>query len=146
MFDRILIPTDGSDAVTPAVENAVTLAEIHDATLHALFIVENPVVSGVGEGNSELESYMEYLEEEGTDVTASVATRAEDHGVETEISVREGAPSETILEYATAHDIDLIVMGTHGRTGVKRALVGSVTEGVVRHADVPVLTVRHDTE
>lgn len=63
-------------------------------------------------------------------------------GVETESVLRVGTPHQIITAYATHHDIDLIVMGTHGRTGVDRYLLGSVTEKVVRLSDVPVITVR----
>lgn len=145
MFDRILIPTDGSDEVKPAVEMALDLAETHDATLHALFMVDQPTsVSGTGEGFSGLDNLLDTLEEEGHQVTDAIAEQAEDRGVETEIAVQRGNPHDDILTYANEQDIELIVMGTHGRSGVKRALLGSVTEKVVRHSEIPVLTVHRD--
>ncbi|WP_227380071.1 universal stress protein [Haladaptatus halobius] len=70
-----------------------------------------------------------------------MAAQADDIGIDTKTAVRRGIPQDAILVYADEHNIDIIVMGTHGRTGVKRALMGSVTETVVRHADIPVLTV-----
>lgn len=147
MFNRILIPTDGSDAVRPAVETALNLAETYDATLHVLFIVDQPVsVSGTGEGFSGLDNLLNALEEEGHHATDAIADQARDSDIETTAAVRRGNPHDDILTYATEHDIDLIVMGTHGRTGVKRALLGSVTEAVVRHSEVPVLTVHRDPE
>lgn len=147
MFDRILIPTDGSDGVKPAVDMALTLAETHDATLHVLFIVDQPTsVSGTGEGFSGLDNLLNTLEEEGHQATDAIVEQAEDRGVETEIAVRRGNPNDDILTYADEHAIQLIIMGTHGRTGVKRALVGSVTERVVRHSDIPVLTVPRDPD
>ena len=147
MFDRILLPTDGSDAVEPAVETALGLAETHDATLHVLFIVDQPTsVSGAGEGFSGLDNLLNELEENGHQATDAIAERAADSHVETEAVVRRGNPHDDILAYANEHDIDLIVMGTHGRTGVKRALLGSVTEDVVRHSEIPVLTVHREPE
>lgn len=147
MFDRVLIPTDGSDAVEPAVETALDLAKTYEATLHALFIVDQPTsVSGTGEGFAGLDSLLNELEGEGHRATDAVADRAEVNGVETTTAVRRGNPHDDILAYATEHDVDVIVMGTHGRTGVKRALLGSVTENVVRHSDVPVLTVHRKPE
>lgn len=147
MFDRILIPTDGSDAVNPAVEMALSLAQTHDATLHVLFIVDQPTsVSGTGEGFSGLDNLLDTLEEEGQQVTGEIGEQAADRGVEAERAVRRGNANEDILTYADDHDIDLIVMGTHGRTGVKRALLGSVTENVVRHSEIPVLTVHRDPD
>ena len=147
MFDRILIPTDGSDAVRPAVETALTLAETHDAALHVLFIVDQPTsVSGTGEGVPGLDNLLAELEEEGHEATNAITGQANDRGIETTAAVRRGNPHDDILTYANDHDVDLIVMGTHGRTGVKRALLGSVTEGVVRHSEIPVLTVHRDPE
>lgn len=147
MFDRILVPTDGSDAVRPAVELALDLAQTHDANLHVLFIVDQPTsVSGTGEGFSGLDNLLDTLEEEGRQVTDEIAEQAEDREVESEIAVRRGNPHDDILTYADEHDIELIVMGTHGRTGVKRALLGSVTENVVRHSEIPVLTVHRDPD
>lgn len=147
MFDRVLIPTDGSDAVEPAVETALDLAKTYDATLHVLFIVGQPTsVSGTGEGFSGLDNLLNELEEEGHRATDAVADRAKNDDIETTTAVRRGSPHDDILTYATEHDVDVIVMGTHGRTGVKRALLGSVTENVVRHSDVPVLTVHRKPE
>lgn len=145
MFDRILIPTDGSDAVTPAVEKAIDLAETHDATLHALYIVDQPAtVSGTGQGFAGLDSLLETLEREGREATNAIADQAQAKGVETETAVELGNPHDDILNYAERHDVNLIVLGTHGRTGVKRALLGSVTEDVVRHSEIPVLTVHRE--
>lgn len=145
MFDRILLPTDGSDEVRPAVEMALDLARTHDATLHVLFIVDQPSsVSGTGEGFSGLDNLLESLEEEGRQVTEEIAEQADDRGVETVLAVRRGNPHDDILSYAEEHAVGLIVIGTHGRTGVKRALLGSVAESVVRHSEIPVLTVHRD--
>lgn len=147
MFNRILVPTDGSDAATPAVDMALDLAQTHDATLHVLFIVDQPVsVSGVGEGFSGLDNLLTALEEEGHRATDSIGEQAADRGIETEVAVRRGNPHDDILVYAEEEDIELIVMGTHGRTGVKRALLGSVTENVVRHSEIPVLTVHQEPD
>lgn len=147
MFDRILIPTDGSKAVKPAEELALNLAEQHDATLHVLFIVDQPAsVSGTGEGFSGLDNLLAALEKEGHEVTNEIAKQADERGIETDAAVLRGNPREDILNYAEEYDIDLITIGTHGRTGVKRALLGSVTEGVVRHAEIPVLTVHRTPE
>lgn len=147
MFDRILLPTDASDAVRPAVDAALELAEIHDAALHVLYVVDQPAsVSGAGEGVPALDDILDQLEDEGQEATGAVAAEARERGIETTTAVRRGEPRDDILAYADEHGADLIVIGTHGRTGVKRALLGSVAEGVVRHAEVPVLTVHRDPE
>lgn len=147
MFDRILIPTDKSKAVSPAIETAIQLAETHDATLHILYIVDQPTsVSGTGEGVPGLDNLLDTLEKEGQEATSEIAARANDRGIEAATAVRRGNPHDDILTYAEENEIDVIVMGTHGRTGVKRALLGSVTEDVVRHSKIPVLTVHRDLE
>ncbi|MFC7166861.1 universal stress protein [Halospeciosus flavus] len=126
---------------------ALNLAEKHDATLHVLFIVDQPVsVSGAGEGFSGLDSLLEALEEEGHEVTGEIAKQAEERDIETTAAVRRGNPHDDILNYAEEQGLDLIVIGTHGRTGVKRALLGSVTEDIVRHSEIPVLTVHRAPE
>lgn len=147
MFDRILIPTDGSDPARPAVEMAVGLAETHGAKLHVLYIVDQPTtVSGMGEGFSGLDDLLDALEERGHQATKAIVEQARERNIETTAAVRRGNPPDDILSYAEDNDIDVIVMGTHGRTGVKRALLGSVTENVVRHSEIPVLTVHRDPE
>ncbi|WP_224338134.1 universal stress protein [Haloprofundus halobius] len=147
MFDRILIPTDGSDPTKPAVDMALNLAAAHDATLHVLYIVDQPTfVSGMGEGFSGLDDLLDALEERGQQATKAVVEQARKRDIETTTAVRRGNPHDDILIYAEDNDIDVIVMGTHGRTGVERALLGSVTENVVRHSEIPVLTVHRDPE
>ena len=147
MFDHVLIPTDGSDPAKPAVEMALDLAETHDATLHVLFIVDQPTsVSGMGEGFSGLDDLLDTLEERGHEATGVIVEQARERDIKTTAAVRRGNPHDDILSYAEDNGIDVIIMGTHGRTGVKRALLGSVTENVVRHSEIPVLTVHRDPE
>lgn len=147
MFDQILISTDGSKAVKPAVDTAIELAETHEASLHILYIVDQPTtVSGTGEGVPGLDNLLDALRKKGKDATSEIAARANDRGIETTTAVRQGRPHDDILTYANENDIDVVVIGTHGRTGVKRALLGSVTEAVVRHSEIPVLTVHRDPE
>jgi nucleotide-binding universal stress UspA family protein len=139
MYRRILLPTDGSPGTERAVDHALDLAERYDAALHVLYVVDTNALPL----DARAEHVFEYLTEEGLLAEEQIVERAEDRGVETVVSgVREGSPHEVILEYVEDNDIDLVVMGTHGRRGLDRYLLGSVTERVVRTADVPVLTVR----
>jgi nucleotide-binding universal stress UspA family protein len=136
MYERILIPTNGSDAVEPAIEQALGLAETYGATVHVLSVVE-PVV--IPESSEKLHRAME---EASQDTAEAVADRATDAGCEAVTAVRTGVAHEEIVAYARSHDIDLIAMGTHGRTGLGRYLLGSTAERVVRLSPVPVLTAR----
>ena len=140
MYDDILIPTDGSDGVQDAIEEGIGLAKQTTATVHALYIVDDrdygtlPDAKWIG--------LQEALETEGERAVEAVAERSEDAGVETVTTIEEGIPQDEIVAYADNEDVDVIVMGTHGRAGVNRLLLGSVTENVIRRTDVPVHVVR----
>lgn len=139
MYDEILIPTDGSDAAEAAVEQAVGLAAAFDARLHAVFVVELAATAPL---QVTLDHVIEQLEAEGEAVVGRIADDAAGAGRDVVTSVEHGVADEAIVDYAADHDIDLIVMGTHGRRGLDRQLLGSVSERVVRSSPVPVLTVR----
>lgn len=146
MYERILAPTDGSDAAAAAIEEGIDLARRDDAELHALYVVE-PIplggfTAGPGPAGAEWDDVVEEQREEGAVATADVADRASESGLEVVEAIKHGKPHEQILEYVDEHDVDAIVMGTHGRSGADRLVLGSVTEKVVRQSDVPVLTVR----
>ncbi|WP_276302385.1 universal stress protein [Halorussus lipolyticus] len=143
MYDRILVPTDGSVAADRAFERALDLAETYDAEMHLVYVVDVSALAG----EFDAITIVDRLEEAGEEITQRLRERAEDAGVERVVTaVVEGVPHRTLLDYADDNDADIIVMGTHGRTGLDRYLLGSVTERVVRKADVPVLTVRGDDE
>jgi len=142
MYDQILVPTDGSEGTEGAVEHAIDLARTYDATLHTLYVVNTNV--GI---DSSVIGTLEALEEAGEDAMEAVIDRAKDAGVGTiEGAVAQGTPHRAILDYVDEHDVDLVVMGTHGRSGLDRYLLGSVTEKVVRLSDVPVMTVQMPAE
>lgn len=144
MYDRILVPTDGSEGAEPAVDHAIELAAAFDATVHALYVVDTAAFADLDEAAVESDLVTESLTEGGRDAVDRVAERAREAGVEAETMVTRGRPVGTILDYAADHDVDVIVMGTHGRSGLDRLLLGSVTEKVVRKSRIPVLTVRRD--
>ncbi|WP_254545246.1 universal stress protein [Halomarina pelagica] len=141
MYDTILVPTDGSRGAQTAVEEALDLAETFDATVHVLYVVELVYTYDFDPGR-----LLEQLEREGERATREIAAAGEARGIDVVTAVERGTPHRTIVEYATEHDADLIVMGTHGRRGVRRALLGSVTERVLRLADVSVLVTHRARE
>jgi nucleotide-binding universal stress UspA family protein len=141
MYDHILVPTDGSPGVERAVEHAVDLAAAHGATLHALYVVNTASYSSMPMETS-WEHVRDMLGEEGEQALERVQELVEPEGVGVETIVVDGSPSREIVHYAEDGGIDLIVMGTHGRGGIDRLLLGSVAERVVRASKVPVLTVR----
>lgn len=137
MYDRILVPTDGSTGSAHVALQALDLAETYDATVYAISVVDTDISSLLGD-----ESSRDQLETRGQRAVDVIAEMAESHGVDAVTETREGDPSETILRYAEEIDTDVIVAGTHGRSGLRRHLLGSVAERLVRHARCPVMTVR----
>ena len=137
LFDTVVIATDGSESVQRAVAVALDLSERFDAEVHTLYVVD----SGDVESSPERlrDEMHDALETRGREALAAVR-EATDRDVVT--AVRRGRPPTEIDEYAREHDADVVAMGTRGRHGENRFLIGSVAERVVRTCDVPVLTVR----
>ncbi|MFC7211714.1 universal stress protein [Natronoarchaeum sp. GCM10025321] len=140
MYRRILLPTDGSAGSQRALEHAVALADEVGATIHAVYVVNTSEYDEL-EGNSTDE-----LERTGETALDGVQRTCGRVGVDVETELRHGAPHEEILAAADDAAADAIVMGTHGRTGIDRLLVGSVTERIVRESPIPVTTVRVSEE
>jgi len=140
MYDNILVPTDGSSGAEHAVGRAFDLAQTGDATIHVLHVVD-PGLPSVDSDSTENEELRDRSEKRGREATARISQRATDLGLDTVRAVDEGTPYRTILDYVEANGIDLVVMGTHGRTGAERARLGSTTERVSTLADVPVMAV-----
>ncbi|ELZ05025.1 UspA domain-containing protein [Natrialba chahannaoensis JCM 10990] len=133
MYDTILVPTDGSTVATDAGRYAVGIAKQFDATLHILSVLEQGLVD---DDKSESELAVNEL-----------CHRAEDHGLEVTTEVREQGDGvhEEILVSADEHGADLIVMGTTGRSGLGRFLLGSVAKQTLQESSVPVATVHEET-
>lgn len=139
MYETILVPTDGSDVATRAGEHAVELASKHDATVHVLYVADvrmSPISSDMDEA-----AVRELVAESDEQPTADVVAMAERAGVPVVETLQIGVPHECIEDYVVEEGVDLVVMGTHGRTGIERVALGSVAERVVRTSPTPVLTV-----
>ncbi len=141
MYETILMPTDGSSHSVRAGEKAAYIAQRFDASVHLLHVIDVERAAGVFSAGGVETQFLEYLSNEAENVLDSTVPALEGVGT-VDRTVAEGEPADTILEQADAVDADLIAMGTHGRTGLRRYLIGSVTERVVRRAQAPVLTVR----
>lgn len=139
MYTDILLPTDGSAGMDTVIDHAQGLAERYGATIHALYVVDTGTMSRLPVETS-WEAISSTFREEGEQALQAVENRA--HGVDVETRLVEGEPSRKIRDVAETEDCDIVVMGTHGRGGLDRLLLGSVAERVVRTAPVPVLTVR----
>lgn len=143
MYDDIVVPTDGSDSAERAARHGVVLAEAYDATVHVLSVVDERDYGGALGRSDDASDAVAAAEAAAREAVESVAALV-DGDVTTHVTV--AVPPEAILEYVRDAGADLVVMGTHGRTGVERFVIGSVAEKVVRRADVPVVTVRAAAE
>jgi nucleotide-binding universal stress UspA family protein len=143
MYDQVLLPTDGIEGSGCAIDLAVDTAVRHDAALEVLYVIDTHSQATRISPGMVREQWGPY----GRDAIGRAVERVEAVGVEAgETIVEDDSPARAILAYADEQDCDLIVMGTHGRTGLDRALLGSMTERVVRLAPIPVLTVGMTTE
>ncbi|MFD1564039.1 universal stress protein [Haloarchaeobius amylolyticus] len=147
MYEKILVPTDGSETSEAAVEHAVDLAEKYGAEVHALYVVDTDSMS-LSLGAEQLDRIeqghfgeMTEIKDRADSATGFVADRAAEHGLESVEHVSAGKPHSLIEDYVEHNDIDLVVMGSHGRSGIKRALLGSVAERTLRSVTAPVLVV-----
>lgn len=139
IIEDILITTDFSDYSSAAVEFAKTFALLYNARIHVLYVAEDSrhlhasdqVMKRGERGISDPEEAMRNF------VAQHLPDTREVHAV-----VRKGKPYEEIVRYAREEGIDLTVIATHGRTGLRHIVIGSVAEKVVRHSSVPVFTVK----
>ena len=141
MFTTILVPTDGSAGADVSIDHALELGQTYGATMHALYVVDTGA-EPTGLAGDDRDALYAPSERAGREATIQITDQAEAHDLQAAREVREGVPHRTILEYADEQAVDMIVMGTHGRTGADRARLGSTTERVLALADVPVLSVR----
>jgi nucleotide-binding universal stress UspA family protein len=145
---KLLVPTDFSDGALQALEYAIDLAREVDAELLVLFVVE-PVYSATGgelySGSMDPSVVLEEQRRIGNEQLSRLGRRLDKRAIRFLTVLETGTPYRIIAEVAEKSRADLIVMATHGRTGLSHLLVGSVTEKVIRTAPCPVLTLRADT-
>ncbi|AHF99475.1 universal stress protein [Halostagnicola larsenii XH-48] len=141
MYDDILVPTDGSDTVSETLSHALPIAANNGATVHGLYVVDSRITTAAtDDAKADLE---ESLESDGTTAIEEIELAAHERDLDVVSSLVRGTPSKAILEYAGERDIDLIVIGTHGKSPREKIVsLGSVSERVVDNASIPVLVVR----
>lgn len=143
IFRKIMIATDGSEPAKKAANAAISIANLSNAKLYAVHVISMGFYSMTLPTDEQWEkAFQERIATEGKEATAYVENAAKAVNLEVESVILRGSPAEGILGFAERNDIDLIVMGTLGRTGIKRFLLGSVAEKVVRHSSKTVLIVR----
>ncbi len=145
MFKKILIATDGSEHTKKAVAHAIKLAKLAGAELHVVYVMDIKTDYGPKSYLStdiSMEGLRNFLRQEGNEATEYVEALAGKEDLKTRKWIVEGHPAEEIMKLAEEQSVDLIVMGTLGRSGIEKFLLGSVADKVIRNSSIPVLTVR----
>lgn len=148
MYKKILLPTDGSEYANKAAKQAIWLARLSGAELTVLYVIETSSLVGLP-AEDLIVRIKEMLKEEGRKSLEEISQLAEEdkvkddchHQVNLNMITEEGSPADIIVRKIKEENIDLVVMGTSGKHGLDRFLLGSVTENVVRSAPCPVLVV-----
>lgn len=146
-FKKIMIATDGSDCSMLAADKGIELARLSGGTVYAVCVVSTASLSMYGDYFSSMgvnpywEVIYEELKKQGQKAVDSVKDLGVAKGINVESIVLEGHPADELIRYAEENGMDIIVMGTLGRTGIDRLLLGSVAGNVVRHSRVPVMVV-----
>jgi nucleotide-binding universal stress UspA family protein len=151
MFHRILVPIDGSPTSNLGLREAINMAQDQTATLCLLHVVDEMIVTQGLDGTmyvtpGYIDEFLAALRKEGKKTLAKAEKEVKKHAIKCQAVLGETvghAVADVIVEQAKKCRADLIVLGTHGRRGITRLVMGSDAEGVVRATRVPVLLVRH---
>jgi nucleotide-binding universal stress UspA family protein len=147
IIERILVPTDFSETAEIAMAYASELSNGLGATLHVLHVIEDVTPTGgmrAGEVHQSPPSpLIQPMKEQTLGELKKEVAKLQPQPLKFTQTVKDGSPLVEIIRYVRDRNVDLIVMGTHGRGPVAHLLLGSVAENVIRHAPCPVLTVRH---
>lgn len=138
---RILIPTDGSDYSIHAAEYGVSIAKMLSIPITVVYVIDEVVIDQFAKG-AEQENIEQELRHDGQKYVEYVTELAENTGVKADSVIAKGNPFEQIVELAKKLEIDLIVMGTYGRRGAERILIGSVAQRVIEYSLCPVLVIK----
>lgn len=144
MFRRVLLPTDGSDVSLGAADAAITIAKLAGAPLHAVYVLEPYPFTGIGSARREgFDDYMAASRQVAADALERIVKAADAQGVPCETLVVEHPQAAAgIVEAAQSTGANVIVMGSHGRSGLAKLVLGSVATKVLQLSPVPVLIVK----
>jgi len=147
-FKKIMVATDGSPCSGLVAEKGIELARLSGGKVYAVYVVSTAYMAPINGDSFPMsvdpywESIHEAWEKQGHEAVNSVKSLGEIKGINVEPVLLEGNPSEELIRYAEEEKMDIVVMGTLGKTGLNRLLLGSVAENLVRHSKVPVMVVR----
>ena len=144
MFNKIMIATDGSEASRHAANLGIGLAKCSGGKVIAVYVVDMQrlvQIHGYTSLHGLKESLLDAMLKEGEEAVAYIAEKSEKEGLDWEKAILKGSLAEELLRYSKELDVDILVMGSIGRSGLSRFLLGSVAEKVVRYSEVPVMVV-----
>jgi len=148
MYEHILIATDGSDLATDAVQHGLSLASEHNAKVTIVTVTGiwsiTDIAARTEAGESDaIQKYEEFQVSIANNILSETESKAKSHSLDFQtVHVKDKFPADGIIDTSKQENVDLIVMASHGRRGIKRALLGSVANEVVSRASVPVLIYR----
>lgn len=137
-FKKILVPTDGSEFTKNAIEKSIQMAKLSGGSVTAIYVLDQSVYASMPMDSTVVNLY-DTLETEGKSATEYVRRRCEEERVDVETEIVEGIPSKIIT--TMSKDFDLVVMGTLGKKGMTKVLMGSVAEKVIEKASCPVMVI-----
>ena len=140
-FKKIMIATDGSVCARMAANNAIELARLSGGTVYAVYVISTDYFSSMAI-DLDWQRMHEALKKEGSKAVDYVAGIGEMEGTKVEPILLEGRPAVEIIRYAEEKGIDILIMGSLGKTGLDRLFLGSVTEKVIRNSKVPVMVIK----
>ena len=144
-YQHILVPVDGSETSFSAIRHAADLAKSYDSQVTALLVLINDPFVNVEfiDAKHQLESYLAQAKRHADDVLEQVKQKFAEYGIEPELKIIEGqVVAHEVTQTAQELNADLIVIGSHGRKGIKKLFLGSVAQSILTEAKMPVLVVR----
>lgn len=142
MYHKILVPLDGSPTAEAVLPHAQALAQSEGAELVLVRVAVNPANEFAFSDPVLATTLVQQMEDDTKQYIADVEKRVASGGTKVSTLIREGPIAETILAVATEVNADIIAMSTHGRSGVRRLLLGSVADRIVNHSHIPVMLIR----
>ena len=140
-YNTILIATDGSENSKKAITSGIEIAKNTGAKVYAVYVIVPVSAAMSRRGSDWAKAAMEMMRNEGKKATGYIEKLGQEANLYVESVILEGDPADEIIKFADKNDIDLVTMGTRGLSGIKRFMVGSVADKVVRHSDKEVLIV-----
>jgi len=148
-YKKIMIATDGSDCSNLAIDKGIELARLSGGTVYAVYVMSTAYLFDMDGGayssvstNPYWESIREALKNQGQQAVDCIKSLGKAKGINVKSILLEGNPSNELIRYADEEKMDIVIMGTLGKTGVDRILIGSVAGNLTRHSKIPVMVVR----